>query len=127
MLIKKSNSIVYCKKFQETVSFYKDLIGLEVTFSKSWFVEFKLTESSFISIVDENRATIKSCSGKGITISLNVENIYHERELFIEKGINPTALKEIWGSLHFFVHDPEGTRIEFWEEISVTKREKKSS
>ena len=114
MEIKSSNTIIYCKKWDQTVSFYKNELKLPVTFSKEWFVEFQLTDNARISVANESKSSIKSCEGKGITISLEVEDIESTHSLMKESGLNPTAVKEIWESGLFYIFDPEGNRIEFW-------------
>jgi predicted enzyme related to lactoylglutathione lyase len=114
MHIKSANIILYCKKWEETVAFYRTGLTLPITTSTEWFVEFKLTESSRLSVADESRTSIKSGSGQGITIGLQVRDIKAHRTRLEDAGLNPTAIKEIWGAKAFYVFDPEGNRIEFW-------------
>ena len=114
---KLANIILYCKKWEETVEFYRDVLGLEVRFSKGWFVEFYLNESSCLSVADEKHASVKSSDGGGITISLNVEDIEVCRASMVKAGVNPSLIKEHpWGAFVFMFHDPEGNRLEMWQE-----------
>jgi catechol 2,3-dioxygenase-like lactoylglutathione lyase family enzyme len=112
--IKSTNTILYCKNWQATVEFYKTTLKLTVLASHEWFVEFKLNESSRVSVADEARTSIKSSAGKGITVSLQVDDIEQTRAELIEAGVTPTPVKEVWGSKVIYVHDPEGNRLEFW-------------
>jgi uncharacterized glyoxalase superfamily protein PhnB len=113
--IKSTNTILYCKKWQETVDFYKDLLKFPVTFSSEWFVEFKLAASAHLSIADEQRATVKSCEGQGITLALQVEDIDEAWKNLHETGLCPGPVKEhAWGAKVFYFFDPEGHRIEVW-------------
>ena len=114
MKIKAVNTILYCKKWQETVTFYKDGLKLLAISSNEWFVEFKLNEMSRLSVADETRTSIRSGDGKGITISLQVSDIEQTRAELMDAGITPTPIKEVWGSKAIYVHDPEGNRLEFW-------------
>ncbi|MCL4270216.1 MAG: VOC family protein [Candidatus Vecturithrix sp.] len=114
MKIKAANTILYCKKWQETIAFYRDRLKLLVISSNEWFVEFKLNEMSRLSVADETRTSIKSGDGKGITISLQVSDIEQTRAELMDAGITPTPIKEVWGSKAIYVHDPEGNRLEFW-------------
>ena len=114
MKIKAVNTILYCKKWQETVTFYKDGLKLLAISSNNWFVEFKLNEMSRLSVADEVRASIKSGDGRGITISLQVSDIEQTRSELMEAGIISTPIKEVWGSKAIYVRDPEGNRLEFW-------------
>jgi catechol-2,3-dioxygenase len=114
MQIKSANTILYCKKWNEVVAFYQTILQLPITTSTEWFVEFKLTRTSRLSVADESRASIKSGSGKGITIGIQVADIMTTRTQLEEAGLTPTAVKEVWGAKAFYVFDPEGNRIEFW-------------
>lgn len=114
MKIKAANTILYCKKWEETVAFYRDGLGLLVISSTDWFVEFKLNESARLSVADETRASIKSGDGKGITISLQVADVEELRSQLIGLGLDPTPIKEVWGSKAMYLRDPEGNRLEFW-------------
>lgn len=115
MKIKSTNTILYCKKWQETVAFYRDGIKLLALLSNDWFVEFKLNEMSRLSVADETRASVKSGGGKGVTISLQVADLEQALADLKEAGIQSTPIKEVWGSRTIYVHDPEGNRLEFWE------------
>ncbi len=115
MKIKAANTILYCKKWQETVSFYKDGLKLLQISSTDWFVEFKLNEMSRLSVADETRASVKSGSGRGITLSIQVADLEQALTDLKEAGIQSTPIKEVWGSRTIYVHDPEGNRLEFWE------------
>lgn len=110
------NFIIYCKKWKETVAFYRNCLSLPVNYSNDWFVEFLLTESARLSVANEERASIKSSAGKGITLSLEVEDIARERTEIAEHGVTPTPIKKhAWGANVFYINDPEGNRIEFWQ------------
>jgi len=114
--IKSANIILYCKKWNETVGFYRDYLRLPVNFSTDWFVEFCLNASSRLSIADEKCASIKSCCGKGITLALEVEDIGRAWENVDKSGLNPTEIrKHPWNARVFYLSDPEGHRIEIWE------------
>ena len=116
MRAKTTNTILYCKKWQETVRFYAEILKLEVNFSNEWFVEFTLNTHSRLSVADHNRSSIKSSDGQGITIALQVEDSLTLHEHLSQSGANPTPMKKLWGADVFYVTDPEGSRIEFWSE-----------
>lgn len=108
------NTILYCRKWQETVSFYRESLELEITFSNEWFVEFKLSDTSRLSIADEGRASIDSSGGKGITISIEVDDIENTHSDLMNRRLKPTAIKDQWQGKVTYVHDPECNRLEFW-------------
>lgn len=114
-----TNTILYCKKWKESVDFYRTALALPVTFEAEWFVEFQLSDTGRISIADERRASIKSSGGQGITLTLQVENIEEIRELLSRRRVNIGPIKtHHWGARHFYCFDPEGYRLEFWESIA---------
>ncbi len=114
--IKTSNIILYYSNWEETVRFYRDILCLPVNFSNDWFCEFKLSPSSRLSIADEKRASRKNCKGKGILITLEVDNIDVAYEYALNAGISPTKIKNHpWGARLFYLEDPEGYRIEIWQ------------
>ncbi len=114
MKIKATNTVLYCRNWQETVEFYRTGLKVLVLSSNEWFVEFKLNEVSRLSIANEARTSIDSSGGKGITVSLQVADIEQTRNELIEAGITSTPIKEVWGAKAIYVHDPEGNRLEFW-------------
>ena len=91
---------------------------MPVTTSNEWFVEFKLNDGSRLSIADEARTSIDSNDGKGITITLEVDNIEVTHLYLHEVGLNPTPIKNhVWGARVIHIYDPEGNRLEFWAQI----------
>jgi hypothetical protein len=65
----RTNTILYCLGFKEAVLFYRDKLGLSVKVEKDWFVEFRLTENSFLSIADAMKSTIDAVGGQGIKLA----------------------------------------------------------
>jgi predicted enzyme related to lactoylglutathione lyase len=114
--LKSVNTILYCARWKETISFYRDLLRLPVIFSTDWFVEFELTETARLSIADQRLATIKSAEGNGITLALEVSDIQAVWEKSFKAGLKPTAIKtHNWNAYIFYIFDPEGHRLEFWK------------
>jgi catechol 2,3-dioxygenase-like lactoylglutathione lyase family enzyme len=114
---KTANMILYCKEWEKTVRFYRDQLQLPINFSTDWFVEFRLNAVSRLSIADEKRSTIKSCGGKGVTLAVEVENVEAVRTSMEKIGLRPTMIrKHPWGARVFYLFDPEGRRIEIWQQ-----------
>lgn len=116
MQVRTANTILYCTNWKETVCFYREILALDILFSNDWFVEFKLNNNARLSIADEQRASIKSNKGKGITISLRIDSLQELFHYMKDNNYKPSPVKKIWGSKQFFVFDPEANRIEFWSE-----------
>ena len=114
MKVKAANTILYCKKWDETVAFYRYVLKLPIISSNDWFVEFKLNEMSRLSVANEARTSIDSGDGKGITISLQIVDIEQMQADLLNAGITSTPIKEVWGAKTIYIRDPEGNRLEFW-------------
>lgn len=115
LAIRNFNTILYCKKWRQTVAFYKDELKLPISFETEWFVEFKVNDRACLSVADESKATINSNKGAGITLSFQTDDIHKARELLHNKGLAPGSIKEhAWGAQVFYLFDPEGHRIEIW-------------
>jgi catechol 2,3-dioxygenase-like lactoylglutathione lyase family enzyme len=114
-----ANLILYCRRWDAMVRFYRDRLLLPVIFSTDWFVEFRLTDESRLSIADEARASVKSKGNGGVTLALQVADIEAAREHAETMGLEPTAIrKHPWDARLFYVFDPEGHRIEIWQFVA---------
>ena len=118
MHIQKTNTILYCHLWAETVAFYRDVFAFPISHQTDWFVEFEIAPSAYLSIADEKRATIKSVSGQGITLSWEVANVHDMYKVLVEQGINISPIRNKWGASLFYLHDPEGHRIELWQPLN---------
>ena len=109
------NTILYCRKWRETVDFYRDRLGFRVSFEADWFIEFQASNTGFLSIADERRARVRSASGDGVTITLRVESadLTHERLEAAGLEVGPVQTHP-WGARLFRFRDPEGHRLEIW-------------
>ena len=114
--IKTTNTILYCKKWKQTGSFYRSLLNLPVLTSLDWFIEFKISDTSRLSIADELKTSIKSNEGKGITLTFEVDDIQNTHSNLVQLGLENIVIKDhSWGAQVIHIYDPEGNRIEFWE------------
>lgn len=112
------NTILYCRNWRETVTFYRDLLQLPVAFENDWFVEFRLSADAYLSIADTRRASIRAVHGQGITLTLRVSDINTVLAGLQENEIQTTPIKRKWDALVLYCHDPEGHRLEFWQDLA---------
>jgi len=110
------NTILYCEHWKETIHFYRDILELPINHESDWFVEFKLTSDSYLSIAQAKRATILSAKGNGITLSFRVKDIDLVHDAFSDLGLELSNICTVWGARAFFLYDPEGHRIELWSQ-----------
>ncbi|MBL8164032.1 MAG: VOC family protein [Anaerolineae bacterium] len=119
MKVEQTNTILYCQKWSETVAFYRDVLEFFVSHQTDWFVEFQLTNGVYLSIADERRATIQSVDGQGITLSWQVADVDATHNALQQQGIEVTSIRQKWGGRLFYLLDPEGHRIEFWQPLEA--------
>jgi catechol 2,3-dioxygenase-like lactoylglutathione lyase family enzyme len=112
--IKRMNTILYCRNWDDTVNFYRNVLKLDVNHEAEWLVEFQLFGNTFLSIADAAFTSIQSSSGAGITLSFQVGNVDVAHRRLCEIGIETGPIKAIWGARAFYIFDPEGHRIEVW-------------
>ena len=112
--IKRINTILYCRNWETTVKFYRDVLKLMVNHETEWLVEFQLVDNTYLSIANASRTSILSSNGDGITLSFQVGTVDAAHRQLREIGIETGPIKPIWGARAFYIFDPEGHRIELW-------------
>lgn len=117
MNIQQTNTILYCDDWAAAVAFYRDILHFSINYQNDWFVEFQLTAQSYLSVADASRATIDSVNGQGITLAWQVDDMQRVYADLQEQGITVTPIQQKWGAHLFYIHDPEGHRIEFWQPL----------
>lgn len=112
--VKRSNTILYCRNWEVTVKFYRDVLKFVINHESGWFVEFQLADNTYLSIANAENASIKSAGGRGITLSLQIEDVEKTHRRLNQIGMNVSRIKRVWGSRAFYLFDPEGHRLELW-------------
>jgi predicted enzyme related to lactoylglutathione lyase len=112
----RTNTILYCTTWSETVAFYRDSLGLPVSFENDWFVEFDVAPGSFVSVADSGRASVAPGDGRGITLSWQVEDVTATRDTLRESGVDVGPVRHRFGSPVVDLFDPVGNRIELWSQ-----------
>jgi catechol 2,3-dioxygenase-like lactoylglutathione lyase family enzyme len=112
--IKRINTILYCRNWESTVKFYRDVLELMVNHETEWLVEFQLVDNTYLSIANAAGTSVQSSNGDGITLSFQVEAVDVAHRQLRAVGIETGPIKLIWGARAFYIFDPEGHRIELW-------------
>ena len=114
-VIKSANTILYCRRWSETVAFYQNVLNLPITYRSDWFIEFEVTAGAYVSVANERRATLKSSLGQGLTLTFQVEDIDAAWQHLHQGGAASGPIKNhAWGARVFHFFDPEGHRLEIW-------------
>lgn len=114
LAIVRTNTILYCERWTDTVAFYRDTLDLTVTHTTEWFVEVHLSGSAHLSLTDASQTSIAPSHGAGITLSWQVADLATTRSTLVAAGLAVTAIAARWNSSYVELNDPEGTRIELW-------------
>lgn len=112
----RSNTILYCRHWQPTVRFYRDDLGLTVLAENEWYVEFRITTASSLSLADSANATIDDVDGQGITLSWRVTDLTATRNRLIDHDLAPSEIRNVGDAVAFYLIDPEGHRVEVWSD-----------
>jgi len=111
----RTGVILNVEKFDECVSFYKDLFGLKVLFEEQ-YGEFRLTcfefDGSYLMVETEGFAKPegKSLKENSTKLRFNVSNIEGALERIRAYGIEAEITKNDWGST-INIYDPDGNRV----------------
>lgn len=116
----RTNTILYCERWEDTVAFYRDTLGLEVSFRHRWLIEFVLGGEAHLSVADRAHTTIASSHGAGITLSWKTVGLAAVRRDLEAKGMTVPPIRRRWDTDYIEIHDPEGTRIELWADPPPT-------
>ena len=119
--VRRSNTILYTDRWADTVAFYRDSLSLTIAFENDWFVEFALGAGSFVSVADAARSSIAPGRGDGITLSLQVDDVYAVRSDLVRAGVETGEAGVRWGADVVDLHDPSGNRVELWAERAVDR------
>ena len=111
------NTILYCRRWPETVAFYREVFGFPVSFENDWFVEFEVNPGARLSVANEQRASVKSAGGRGLTLTFQVAQADETWRRLRERGVQVGEVAaHAWGGRAFFLFDPEGNRLEVWSD-----------
>lgn len=114
--LRRTNTILYCQNWEATADFYRNTLGLPVSFANDWFVELALEAGAHLSIANAARSSIAAVGGQGITLAWQVADLAAVRKELETAGVAVTPIKRRWGAWVCYCRDPEGHRIELWEE-----------
>jgi catechol 2,3-dioxygenase-like lactoylglutathione lyase family enzyme len=109
--IESFHTILYCRKWDTCVSFYRDILGFEEVDTKPGFIEVQVNPGSRIGLL---RSGKKSNPG-GIILTFRVGDVDEMHNRLSARNADVSAVKlHPWGARLFALRDPEGRRLEFW-------------
>ena len=113
--VESFHTILFCRKWDECVSFYSDVLGFNKVDTKPGFVELQVSQGSHIGLLRRDRNNSLTNHGSSFILSFRVENLEETHIILAEHCPGISAIKEhSWGDLLFELKDPEGRLLEFW-------------
>src|SRR5687768_9256619 len=124
--MKKLYPLIITDTIKESVDFYKENFDFVAVFEQDWYVQL-LHEKSGAELafmmpnVETQPAQLHaSFAGKGIVLSLEVENATSEWQRLKDKKLDIiTELRdEEWGQRHFILADPAGVYVDVVQQLT---------
>ena len=112
---RRLNTLIYADHFAASERFYREGLGLEVSFANAWFVEFTLNRGACLSVVEKGTTRLRGMPISAHTLTFEIGDIEETRETLIGRGLAPGDIhRHDFGVRVFYLRDPEGNRLEFW-------------
>jgi catechol 2,3-dioxygenase-like lactoylglutathione lyase family enzyme len=109
------HTVLFCRKWDACVAFYRDILGFEVVDAKPGFVEFEVAPGSRIGLLKPAGDVASEYSDASFILSFRVGNVDEIHRTLSERCEGLTGVKShSWGARLFELRDPEGRRLEFW-------------
>lgn len=107
--------------------FYEDILGLEIVLDYGFAKLFRISETSYIGLVDEQKGMHSSAEPKTVTLSFVTEEIDEWYEYLVERGVEmrgPVKDATRHPTRGFVAYDPEGYFLEFERFLDHTQNDK---
>lgn len=112
-------TFLYYQDLAAPERFYKEQLGFEKTFDKGWVKFFRVTEHSYVGLVDEAKGHHKASDAKAVMVSMETPELeaWYERmkgsgaEIVVH--YDPAKAAEQMVST-FLMRDPGGYSVEFF-------------
>jgi len=123
-IIKRMDVTISTRKLSESKDFYMKYFGFELVYESDWYIELLAPgqPAAGVSFTLPQREAGEFFSGKGIILSLEVEDVDQEYDRICATGL--TLQQELqdkpWGERSFVVNDPNGVHIYVYSSIPPT-------
>jgi len=123
MKYERTGLILCTEKYDECVAFYSDVLNLPITGSLddeySKLTVLSLGVNTYLMIETGGKAipSGKDATQNPVWLRFNVKSVDDAARELLEKGVEVTIRREIWGTVGDFM-DPDGNRCSLREESS---------
>ena len=122
------HTVLFCEKWEECVSFYRDVLGFRIVEKRDRFVEFEVTGGARIGILRPLHPDAREPDHEPVILSFRVSNIEETHaDLKMRFSRLPAVREHPWGAMVFELRDPEGWRLEFWSSEGFPRKATETS
>ena len=125
--IKANLVFFYYKDLVKAAEFYEDIIGLELVLDYGFARVYRISETSYLGLVDEKQGMHKTTEPKTVTLAFVTNEVDGWYEYLKSKGVeirNPIASSSRHPTRGFVAYDPEGYFLEFETFLNDPENEK---
>ncbi|MHB8747762.1 MAG: VOC family protein [Aggregatilineales bacterium] len=129
MLIRKIDAaVLFVQYLDRCMIFYRDMLGLQVTFSDSVSFAFRLEDQDFVllkvsaaaQMVGEEVLSLHTAAGHRVLLCASVEDVDAVYKALTAKGVAfiKPPISQRWGRRTAYFADPEGNLWEIWHSLA---------
>lgn len=112
-------TFLYYADLAEPERFYGEMLGFEKTFDKGWVKFFRITEFSYVGLVDQEKGHHKASDAKSVMVSMetpDLESWYARMQAKNADFVVHLDLDKSAGQMvsTFLMRDPGGYSVEFF-------------
>jgi catechol 2,3-dioxygenase-like lactoylglutathione lyase family enzyme len=109
------HTVLFCRKWDVCVNFYRDILGFAVVDEKPGFVEFQVAPGSRFGLLKSPENSALKKNNTSFILSFRVADAKEVHKILSGRCKGVTAVKRhSWGAHVFELRDPEERRLEFW-------------
>jgi lactoylglutathione lyase len=121
MSITQTGIILYVDQYTECVEFYRDVIGLPISFKTSELTCFTFGDSYLMVERGEDNYGSKKDSRHSVCLRMNVRDVKAQAKALSKLGINVDYQEHDWGTIAKFL-DPAGNLCAFKDDETFQKQ-----
>ena len=133
MMIRKIDAaVLFVQDRAKCMMFYRDTLGLQVTFSDSNSVAFRLEDQDFVlldisaaaQMISEEALSLHKEAGHRVLLCAGVEDVDAVYKALTAKGVAfiKPPISQPWGRRTAYFADPEGNLWEIWHSLAAEQQ-----
>lgn len=113
--IETFHTILPCRKWEECVAFYRDLLGFRIVDTKPGFVEVEVTPGARLGLIRRARERAVEDRDPALVLTFRVSDLEKARDALASRCEGVTEIMQHpWGERLFKMRDPDGRPLEIW-------------